>query len=293
MFTVLIAEKEHIDAIRQENKLFFEPFLENKELAFCCWNPQGQNLPDSVPGLLDAVGRRKDWRAVIINNCTIKASKNRNPFDVVDHSALDALVEPERQPAQDGSLEAWETAWKEYYDALTAEKEVVYKKALENPFQRLATWLCFRQEDYVHNEVKEKQDVHDWAMEMLGRDDLKPSVKLELLERDQYKRELRMKEKLRRDFIGESYLNIAYPAEVHCISPRAAENNYFDPEAYWTIHRDSEYSSFADRNMYFDRMRFMVFDMLAYSHRNFRTDYVRFLASVLIFISNPVPGSAM
>ena len=293
MFTVLIAEKEHIDAIRQENKLFFEPFLESKELAFCYWNPAGQNLQDSVPGLLDAVGRRKDWRAVIINNCTIRSSKNRNPFDVVDHSALDALVAPDRQPGEKESLEGWETSWKEYYDALTTEKESVYKSALEKPFQKLATWLCFRPEDYVLNDVKEKQDVHDWAMEMIGRDDLKPSVKLELLERDQYKRELRLKENLRRAFVAEEYLNIAYPTEVHCISLRSAENNYFDPDAYWTIHQDSEYSSFADRNMYFDRMRFMVFDMLSPTHRNFRTDYIRFLATVLIFVSNPVPGSAM
>ena len=271
LFTVLIAEKEHIDAIRQDNKLFFEPFLESKELAFCYWNPMGQNLQDSVPGLLDAVGRRKDWRAVIINNGTIKTSKNRNPFDVVDHSALDALEAPDRQPGENESLEAWESSWKKYYDMLTVEKEAVYKSALEKPFQKLATWLCFRPEDYVLNDVKEKQDVHDWAMEMIGRDDLKPSVKLELLERDQYKRELRIKENLRRAFLAEDYLNIAYPAEVHCISLRSAENNYFDPDAYWTIHQDSEYSSFSDRNMYFDRMRFMVFDMLSPNHRNFRT----------------------
>lgn len=293
MFTVLIAEKEHIDAIRQENKLFFEPFLESKKLALCYWNPAGQTLQSSVPGLLDAVGRRRDWRAVIINNCTAKSSKSRNPFDIVDHSALDALTAPDRQPGENELLEDWEAGWKNYYDALTKVKEAVYQSALENPFQKLTTWLCFRQEDYVHNEVKEKQDVQDWAMEMIGRDNLKPSVKLELMERDQYKRELRMKEKIRRDFIGESYLNISYPSEVHCISSRAAENNYFDPDAYWTIHQDSEYSSFADRNMYFDRMRFMVFDMLSPSHRNFRTDYIRFLATVLIFISNPIPGSAM
>ena len=49
LFTVLIAEKEHIDAIQKENKLFFEPFLENKELAFCSWNPEGQSLYDSAP----------------------------------------------------------------------------------------------------------------------------------------------------------------------------------------------------------------------------------------------------
>jgi hypothetical protein len=192
LFTVLIAEKEHIDAIQKENTLFFEPFLENKELAFCYWNPKGQNLQDAVPGLLDAVGRRKDWRAVIINNCTADSSKKRNPFDIVDHTALDALVAPDRQPEQYKNFEEWETAWKNYYDSLTAEKKNIYQSALQQPFQQLTTWLCFKPEDYVHHDVKEKQDVHDWAMEMIGRDDLKPSVKLELMERDQYKCELRM-----------------------------------------------------------------------------------------------------
>ena len=50
MFTVLIAEKEHIDAIQKKNRLFFEPFLESKELAFCHWNTGGQCLNDAVPG---------------------------------------------------------------------------------------------------------------------------------------------------------------------------------------------------------------------------------------------------
>ena len=85
MFTVLIAEKEHIDAIREKNKLFFEPFLDNKDLAFCVWNPEGQNLRDSVPGLLDAVGRKKEWRVVILNNTTPDTLKTLNPFDVVDN----------------------------------------------------------------------------------------------------------------------------------------------------------------------------------------------------------------
>ena len=293
MFTVLIAEKEHIDAIRQENKLFFEPFLENKDIALCYWNPMGQNLIDSVPGLLDTIGRRKDWRAVIINNCSIDSSKTRNPFDVVDHSALDSLEEPTRQPNQDDVLDDWVSDWKKYYEDLNLEKEAVYKSALQYPLQKLATWLCFRPEDYIHNDVQDKQDVHEWAMEKLGRDDMKFGVKLEMMECNQYKNELRLKENLRREFVGEKYLNINYPSEVYCISPRISENNYFDPDAYWNIRQDSQYSAFADRNMYFDRMRFMVFDMLSNTHVGFRSDYIRFLASVLIFISNPIPSSAM
>jgi len=293
LFTVLIAEKEHIDAMQQGNKLFFEPFLESKELAFCCWNPSGQTLRDAVPDLLDAVGRKKEWRAVILNNCTATSLKSRNPFDVVDYSAAASLVPPEIQPETEEEWIAWNEGWEAYYESLAKEKEKVYKRALEQPLQKLSTWLCFRPEDYILADVQEKQDVYDWALERLGHDDIKSNVRLELLEREQYKKEQRIKEMLRRSFIAETVLNISYPAELYCISVRTAEKGFFNPETYWNVRRESDYSAFTDRNMYFDKMRFLVFDLLPQSHRSFRTDYIRFLASVLIFASNPVPSGAM
>ncbi len=304
MFTVLIAEKEHIEAIREKNKLFFEPFLDNKDLAFCEWNPAGQNLHDAVPGLLDAVGRRKDWRAIILNNTDSNALKQQNPFDTVDNSGVAALVTPPDQPEVAGKDEvvhknwnAWEDSWKQYFSDLSKSKEAVYNSALELPLQKLSTWLCFYPEDYILNDVEEKLSVNEWALTQVeGEKDesgVKPSIRLEALEREQYKKELRMKESIRRSFMGDAYLNIAHPKEVYCIAPRTVESGFFNPDAYWNVRRDCEYSAFADRNMYFDKMRFMVFDLLAQSHRDFRNDYIRFLAVVLIFASNPVPGSAM
>ena len=293
MFTVLIAEKEHIDAIRQENKLFFEPFLENKELVYCEWNPSGQTLSEAVPGLYDAVGRRNQWRAVVLNNSSPALLKTQNPFDAVDYTALKKLSEPSVQMDKDTDPKVWENEWKEYYAQQTQIKADIYKSALELPLQKLSTWLCFRPEDYILNEVGEKQSVQDWALEQITKDSTKASERLELLSRNQYKCEHRMKEILRREFVGDNYLNIAYPNEVLCVSIRTAENNFFDPEAYWTVRQESEYSAFADRNMYFDKMRFMVFDLLPKTHRDFRNDYIRFLAFLLILASNPIPGSTM
>lgn len=293
MFTVLIAEKEHIDAIRQENKLFFEPFLDSKDFAFCYWNPAGQNLSDSVPGLLDAVNHHKDWRAVIINNCNIASSDSRNPFDIVDHSALDALLAPSQRPDEDESREKWESDWNAYYEKLSAEKEIVYRNALQLPLQKLTTWLCFKPENFIFDDIQEKQDADDWAMNMLGRDEMKFSAKLEEMEKEQYKYELRLKETLRREFLNGQFLNIEYPSGVYCISLRSIENQCFDPGDYWNMGPERQYSSFADRNMYFDSMRFMVYDILSPSHCRFRSDYIRFLASVMIFVSNTVPNSAL
>ncbi len=293
MFTVLIAEKEHIDAIQQENKLFFEPFLRSKDLVFCQWNPEGQTLEESVPGLIDAVGREKKWRAVILNNCKGEALKARNPFDIVDSSALADLAQPSQFPESDDLRHQWEEDWKTYFESLAKEKEEIYKNALALPLQKLSTWLCYRPEGYILNDAIEHESVHDWAVSQIGLSAIKTSAVLEVMERDQYKYELRLKEQLRKDFVADKYLNIAYPSEIHCISLRTADSNFFDPNAYWTLRNENEYSSFADRNMYFDKMRFLVFDLLPRTHRDFRTDYIRFLASVLIFASNPVPSSAM
>ena len=290
LFTVLIAEKEHIDAIQKKNRLFFEPFLESKELAFCHWNTEGQSLSDAVPGLMDAVGRQKKWRAVIINPCSGELLKTRNPFDIVDYSALQSLIVPSMQLESEDS---WEGEWKSYYESLTMIKEEMFKSALAYPLQKLSTWLCYQQEDFILNEVQEKQDVHDWALERVGRDVLRASERLEIMEREQYRCEMRMKELIRREFSAGHGLNIAYPTELQCISLRTAESNFFDPDSYWNVRSENEYSLFADRNMYFDKMRFMVFDLLPSTHRDYRTDYIRFLASILIFASNQVPGSAM
>lgn len=293
MFTVLIAEKPYIDAIRLENKLFFEPFLENKELAFCYWNPDGQNLMDSVPDLIETVGRRKEWKAIIIHNCTDEQTKQRNPFDIVDCSELCDLTEPSQNPVDGQEWNAWEEEWQNYYSLLTTKKEAIYRKSLELPLQKLATWLNFRPTDFVLNDVDEKKDIHEWVLHEISEGEINPLVRLERLEREQYRSELKMKEMLRREFVTDNTLDISYPKEIYCISKRTSEGEFFDPEAFWNTHSKNEYSTFCDRNMYFDKMRFLVFDMLPDTHKNFRCDRIKFLSTLLVFATNDVPGSTM
>lgn len=293
LFTVLIAEKPYIDAIRLENKLFFEPFLENKELAFCYWNPEGQSLKDSVPDLIDTVGRKKDWKAIIIHNCTDEQAKQINPFDIVDCSELNVLTEPYQDPMAGQNLNDWEKSLRDDYNLLISNKEAIYKRALELPLQKLATWLSFKPADFVLNDVGEKDDIHEWALNELNQGEVNPNVRLERLEREQYRSELKMKEILRREFVGDNTLGIAYPKEIYCISKRTSDNGFFNPETYWNTRSKNEYSEFCDRNMYFDKMRFLVFDLLPETHKDFRCDKIRFLTTLLVFATNTVPGSTM
>ena len=293
MFTVLIAEKQYIDAIRLENKLFFEPFLKNKELAFCYWNPEGQNLIDSVPGLVDTVGRKKEWKAVIINSCTDEQAKKKNPFDVVDCKELFDLNKPNQCPENGESWDSWEESWKSYYAALSSKKEEIFKNALKLPLQKLSTWLGFRPADFILENINEKDDVFEWALNEIGEVEVNLLSRLEKVEREQYHNELKLKEILRREFVNDSTLSIAYPKEIYCVSRRTSEDGFFTPDYFWNMRSQNEYSEFCDRNMYFDKMRFMVFDLLPETHKNFRYDRIKFLSTLLVFATNTVPSSTM
>ena len=293
MFTVFIADKEHTDAIQEENALFFEPFLGNKDLVFCVWNPKGQTLHEAVPGLLDAVGRRKEWRAVILNQDTEEHLRRRNPFDVVDCEQLAAVGRPLAQPETGEDWDSWENSWKAYYRTITPLKEQIYRQALELPLTKLATWLCFRPSDLILEEIPERKSAVDQALEALSDDEIKPNVRLEVQELEQYRRELRMKENLRRAFTGEKSLDFAYPSEVYCITERLTETGFFSPGSFWTVHSRTEYSAFVDRNMLFDKMRFMAVDVLPKEHINSRCDRLRFLYTALVFSVNHVPVGAM
>lgn len=293
MFTVFIAAKEHTDAILRDNTLFFEPFLDNRELVFCQWNPQGQTLQEAVPGLLDAVGRRREWRAVILNQDQEAQLRKQNPFDVVEFSQLSAVPKPSVQPEAGENWDTWETAWKTYFETITPMREQIFREALTRPLQKLATWLCFRPSSFPMEETEQPGDLEDLTMAALEDDEIKPSVRLERLEQAQYRCELSMKETLRREFIQDKTIDIAYPAEVYCLSERITDSGFFHPGSFWSSRMKSEYSAFVDRNMLFDRMRFLVFDQLPPTHKNSRCDRIRFLYTALVFASNPIPGSAL
>ena len=163
MYTVIIAEKKHFDAI-EHNKLYFKPFLDrlNKEFAFCEWIPAGETLYDCVPTLVRTVGRHKTWRAVIIKDDSLSSTKN--PFDAISYETIfeceerNRIVNPldEADDAQVASSAAgnyrgdlqesfnrWKAECSERMNSLLHDKEEIFRAALDIPFQRLATCLCY------------------------------------------------------------------------------------------------------------------------------------------------------
>lgn len=260
MFTAIIAQKEYIEKAN-EYKLFLKPFLSSKEIGFCQWNTSGKTFTEMLPDLPDVVGRRREWRAIII--CDEEGLTKENPFDLVKYEA-----DPPPEISH-GITEEETAAYKEYFASEHEKKLLAYEKAAEKPLTRLATFFC--QGPTVTNPLNEKSS------------DLRKDDEYML-----YVSQARKKEDLRAAIKGDEILVTVSPCEVICIAKRTcvSENDF---ATAWDVHLENEYSRFYDRNMYFDRMRYLVFDILPKASRNYSFDYVRFLYATLLIASNEIP----
>lgn len=324
MFTVIIAEKKHFEAI-EHNSLYFKPFLDRspEEIVFCEWIPGGTTLYECVPDLISAVGRHKEWRAVILNEDSRTLS--RNPYDVIDFHRIHEceekyrLINPYEAEDEDGifaipsseedsdeervvtpeQFEAWKDECNKNCDALLDAKKEIFREALSLPLQRLATCLCYvREEPGQSSRSHRMTDIEDYVSEQLNPTSFENY--LEDLTHQLHLREEQLKNELRKECIEAMLpadaparrlgsMGIVLPTEVLCFAERTTETSFFDPQIYWENHNVFEYSAFVIRNMYFDKMQFMVSDILPKTHLNYRYDRIRFLYNLLIVATNEIP----
>lgn len=253
MFTVVIAEQEHLNSIR-EYELFLQPFLDNPNIAFCAWQKDAPTLEDAVPELNDAVSRHEKWRLIVV--CDEEGLTYKNPFDLARYE----------DPAQPADMDD------DAYRSFRREKRVeAYTRSAERPLVRLMTWLC-------------KQPLVTDGSSLAY--ELDPEF-------GEYILQARVKEGLRGRILGDQQLQITLPSEIFCLAKRCYEREEQDIREAWEEKPHSHPSRFCDWNLYFDKQRFLVFDILPKNHRNFPFDYIRFLTSLMLLASHDVPMGAM
>ena len=256
MFTVVIAEQEHLNSIK-EYQAFLKPFTDNESIAFCGWDMDGRNLVEAVPELAATVQRHTQWRLIVL--CDEEGIHQKNPFDRVPYTA------PERRE---------EMTDREYWQAVTQAKCEAYERAATKPLVRLMTWLC--QSPMVSDEICYNSDDEDADHEYGA-----------------YLTQIRAKNALRKVIAADIKPDIALPCEVICVAKRTASVEQYDIQKAWEVHQELEYSRFYDWNMYFDKMRYLIFDILPWNHRNYTFDYIRFLYAVMVLAENDVPMGSL
>lgn len=253
MYTVVIAEQKHLDSIR-EHDLFLQPFLEDNKATFCAWNTEGETLAESVPDLREAVKRGDRWRAIIVADESCRTQKN--PFDCVRHK------DPVREEGEE------EEAYRER--RLKARLES-YEAAAKQPLSRLCAYLCTYPSVSAEGEglLNDDPDFRD------------------------YRTADRRKKELQREIIGTEPEDFFKPVEIVCVARRTYEDEQYDIRTAWTEHVDLEYSRFADYNLYYPKMRYIVFDIVPPEHRAYRFENVMFLYVLLLLAQNDVPQDAL
>lgn len=180
--------------------------------------------------------------------CDDEGLERKNPFDLVSRRL------PER--------EAFPTE-AEYLDQVRAVKFAAFEEAAAKPLVRLITRLC------------------PWPkLTSAGAEPEEPEMA-------EYAAEERKKQELREGIVAADKWKFSLPREVLCVAKRTYENIAYDVPVSWQSRQEQEYSDFYERNLYLDRMRYLVFDLLPVSHKNYVPDLIRFLGAVLLLCNNP------
>lgn len=253
MFTVVITEQTHLDGI-EEYKPFLLPFFQDSDVTFCQWRPDGETLFDAVPELAATVSRHSRWRLIVV--CGEEGLTRKNPFDLVPYAA---------PQWPDGMEQA------EYLQLRRQAKFAAFEQAARNPLTKLMTWLC--QSPTITSGRNQAEELDP--------------------EFGEYQAEIRKKEELRQQIRREETLEITLPSEILCVARRCYQEAEYDLQTSWARSRDCQYSRFYDWNLYFDKMRYLIFDTLPKNHRNYTFDYIRYLCALTLLAKNEVPQSSL
>ncbi|MCR5783062.1 MAG: hypothetical protein K6G90_10055 [Clostridia bacterium] len=83
------------------------------------------------------------------------------------------------------------------------------------------------------------------------------------------------------------------PEEVICFSPRTFDYENYMQGIEWNGNDESDYSRFAEFNLYHDKLRYMVFDLVSPEHKQYLSDELRMISFLLILAANELPKSVM
>lgn len=265
MFTVIFAENKVIQSVK-EYSLFFKPFIDSESFMFCRWNTEGKTFEEIAPDFYESVGNLREWRAVIIQ--PEDSSAKNNPFDYVE------LDIPERK-AGESTVEHN----KRKKDAVVA----CYEKAVSNPLVRLTTFLGYDDE--------EKIKAYDEAQFNVYADNIvTDNANAEF---NTYAAERLKKTECINSILHSGSLKLNLPTEILAVTLRTYSNEKEELSKNWETHDEAEYSRFAKYNMYPEKVRFLIFDILSESHRQYEFEYIKFLLTVLSLAEYPVPSDVL
>ena len=79
------------------------------------------------------------------------------------------------------------------------------------------------------------------------------------------------------------------PQDIICLSPRTFDFETAEQDVKWKKRDENSYSRFAEHNLYSDKLKFILFDILPRDHRQYKFELVEFMCGLLMLANNPLP----
>lgn len=285
MFTVILL-RGRAKGIFAQSKTLFEPFEEEKLLAFVDWNesPRARTIDDALPGIRPVIKGKKEWRVIVVDSPDengLATTQADNPFDYLDNETGEAArLALEESPH---SLVRLAHMLLGYPPIGAKDFEAVY--SYKDPAALAAGRIERRAADLAEpggpvpspSEVRKKlAGVHD--------------LKIHYSEVEYTDEERAMHEQLSAMYAFRGNR----PAEVIFVSTRRPPEA--DPHeqlrAAWSADLGRVPSQFVARNDYPSGTRFAVYDLLEPEHSGYEQNLLRFWLSVLSVSVNDMPSSA-
>lgn len=308
MLTVVISKKNHIEQLKRYD-LFLHHFENKNDTVFCEWNPSGESLAEMVPMLEKTVKSVREWRAVVICDDKTEALMY-NPFDItrdIYQKAYDSANKDEpRITLKDEPTITEEEDYQKTERELKIKNAALsesYRTASSHPFVKLVTWLSvqpFVSVDETAEESSENDNGNDGSdstdkttKKSFGDDDRNKGQIHRKLLLDYYRKKEIKKQEFRTEILEKCDVKITLPARIYAIALRNTNDlkHYYNQP--WTISDEKSYSEFTDRNMYYDSVRFLTYDLIKETHALYAYEYIKFLVTLLLFAGNELPLSTL
>lgn len=96
------------------------------------------------------------------------------------------------------------------------------------------------------------------------------------------------------DSIFENYhLQDKKPSEIICVAPRTFDYENHEQNIKWEEKDETDYSKFAEYNLYPEKVKYLLFDMLPEDDKQYIADQIRFLSFLLVLSGNLLPGGSL
>lgn len=83
------------------------------------------------------------------------------------------------------------------------------------------------------------------------------------------------------------------PVEIVCLSPRTFDFETFEMDVKWKVRDEKDYSRFADFNLFNDKLKFMLYDILPDDNKQYKFDQIKLLCLLLLVANNDIPQGCM